>query len=143
VLVIRIATRNDIDAIGEIRNSVRENRLTSSVITAEDVRIAIEEQGRGWVAEDAGRVVAFAIGRAADRNVWALFVHPDFEGRGYGRALHAEMVNWFNANGSGPIWLTTDPNTRAERFYLRLGWRVVGEAEFGEIRLERNALLSV
>jgi ribosomal protein S18 acetylase RimI-like enzyme len=90
--MIRRAFPTDIADIQRIRNAVRENRLVSTVITDEDVRVMLEDRGRGWVAEVDGAVVGFAIGDATNGNVWALFVDPAHEGRGHGRALHDAMV---------------------------------------------------
>jgi GNAT superfamily N-acetyltransferase len=115
---------------------VRENRLTSGSISDDEVRIAIEETGRGWVVEHAGEVVAFAIGNATTGNVWALFVRPGFERRGYGRQLHDSMVEWLFAAGLQRLWLTTEPGTRAQRFYEHAGWQLVGTTGAGELRYE-------
>jgi hypothetical protein len=63
-----------------VRMAVHENRLVSTLITEEHYISAIEVTGRGWVAEDQGFVIGFAIGNAVTGNIWALFVHPDHEG---------------------------------------------------------------
>jgi GNAT superfamily N-acetyltransferase len=63
-------------------------------------------------------------------------VHPDHEGRGYGRALHDAMVEWLWSQGLHTLWLTTDPGTRAQKFYERAGWQLVGPASHGEQRYE-------
>ena len=132
-----MAVRSDIDAIQRVRASVQENRLVSTVITDEDVRVAIEETGRGWVVEEDGEVVAFAIGNATTGNVWALFVHPEHEGRGYGRQLHDTVVNWLWTTGLQRLWLTTEPGTRAQRFYDAAGWQLTGiTTTGGEVRYE-------
>ena len=86
--MLRAARASDIPAIQRVRASVKENRLVSTIITDEDVRTAIEDTGRGWIVEKDGEVVAFAIGNAITGNIWALFVRPEHEGRGYGRQLH-------------------------------------------------------
>lgn len=126
------------DAVGimRVRHSVRENRLRSRPIPEEEVVHAITVTGRGWVVEVDGRIVGFAIGNAVDGNVWALFVEPEFEHRGYGRALHDTMVDWLWRSGLQRLWLTTDPQTRARRFYERAGWREVGPTASGEVLLE-------
>src|SRR5262250_2082937 len=131
-VVLRPATRADIAGIQRVRHSVRENRLTSTVITDDDVERAIEILGRGWVVAIEQDVVAFAIGRVTDGNLWALFVEPDNEGRGYGRRLHDEVVGWLGAQGVKRLWLTTQPGTRAERFYQRAGWQDRGMTAGGE-----------
>ena len=115
---------------------MRENRLVSTVITDEDVRTAIENTGRGWIVEQEGEVVAFAIGNAVNGNIWALFVRPEAEGRGYGRQLHDTMVDWLWTAGLDRLWLTTEPGTRAQRFYEAAGWQLTGPADRGELRYE-------
>ena len=134
--MLRIAVRSDIGAIQTVRGSVNENRLVSTVITDEDVRVAIEETGRGWVVEKDDEVVAFAIGNATNGNVWALFVRPEHEGRGYGRQLHDTMVSWLWTTGLQRLWLTTEPGTRAQRFYDAAGWQLTGVTTGGEVRYE-------
>jgi GNAT superfamily N-acetyltransferase len=68
-----------------------------------------------------------------------LFVHPDHERRGYGRMLHDTMVEWLFSRGLERLWLTTDPHTRAQRFYDTAGWECVGSTDGGELRFERGA----
>ena len=134
--MLRAARASDIPAIQRVRASVKENRLVSTVITDEDVRTAIEDTGRGWVVDEEGEVVAFAIGNATTGNIWALFVHPEYEGRGYGRRLHDTMVDWLWAAGMDRLWLTTEPGTRAQRFYETAGWRLTGATDRGELQYE-------
>ncbi len=134
--VLRQAVVSDIPGIHRVRMSVRENRLVSTVITEAHTRRAIEETGRGWVVEVEGQVVAFAVGDAATGGIWALFVDPEHEGRGYGRRLHDEMLSWLWTQGHERLWLTTEPGTRAERFYRTAGWNWVGTTINGELRFE-------
>jgi GNAT superfamily N-acetyltransferase len=135
---LRQAVAADIPGIQRVRHSVRENRLISIVIADEDVRREIEDTGRGWVVESRGEVVAFAVGNANTRNIWALFVHPDHERRGYGRRLHDTMVAWLWSKSVDRLWLTTDPGTRAQSFYEAAGWQRVGATDRGEVRYERE-----
>lgn len=116
--------------------AVRENRLRSTVITEDHYIPAMEITGRGWLAEVDGQVVGFAIGNAETGNIWALFVDPGHEGRGHGRALHDAMVEWLFSRGLRHLWLGTDPDTRAERFYRAAGWRFTGKAANGEALYE-------
>jgi GNAT superfamily N-acetyltransferase len=133
---LRQATNADISAMFAVRYAVLENTLRPGAITHEDVRLQIEESGRGWVVESQGRIVAFAIGNAANANVWALFVSPESEHQGHGQQLHAVMVKWLKSRGCGPLWLTTGAQTRARSFYERLGWQYAGVAEHNQVRLE-------
>lgn len=134
--MLRPAAPSDIAGMQRVRRAVRENRLASLAVSDEDVRREIVDTGRGWVVEQQGEVVAFAVGNAATGNIWALFVDPDHERRGHGRRLHDEMVSWLWSRGLTRLWLSTDPGTRAERFYACAGWRRVGTTASGEIRFE-------
>jgi GNAT superfamily N-acetyltransferase len=134
--ILRQARLGDIEAMHHVRLAVRENRLVSSVITAAQYAEFIEEKGRGWVIQAEGEIVAFAVGNATDGNIWALFVHPDHERRGYGRQLHDTMLNWLRAQGLRRFWLTTGAGTRAQRFYEAAGWASVGLTPLGEVRCE-------
>jgi GNAT superfamily N-acetyltransferase len=134
----RAAQRADIPGMHRVRMSVRENRLVSMQLTDAHYIEAIESRGRGWVVELDGTIVAFAIGDTSNASIWALFVEPGFEGRGFGRQLHDEMVSWLWRQGHERLWLTTDAGTRAHRFYEAAGWHTVGPGTHGEVRLELN-----
>ncbi|HET7238646.1 MAG TPA: GNAT family N-acetyltransferase [Terrimicrobiaceae bacterium] len=130
--VLRQAVRADIPGMHRVRLAVRENRLTSTAIREEHYAPEIEVTGRGWVITEEGEVVAFAVGNRETQNIWALFVDPEREGRGYGRTLHEAMVEWLFSQGVARIWLSTDPGTRAQRFYEAAGWsfgRVLPDGE--------------
>lgn len=137
--VLRQATIADADSIWRVRYAVSENTLQPGRLTSEDVRREIEDTGRGWVIEVAGRIVAFAIGNARTGNIWALFVQPDAQGHGYGSRLHDEMIAWLREQQAPTLWLTTGGTTRAAGFYERRGWRRVGVASDGDTRYELPA----
>lgn len=133
---IRLAREDDIAPMHHVRMSVRENRLRDAAkVGHEDYQRMLSSDGCGWVAEAEDGVVGFAVADLRRANIWALFVAPAFEGRGVGRALHEVMVQWLFDSGVDLVWLTTDPGTRAQRFYEAAGWRRVGLQD-GEIRLE-------
>jgi GNAT superfamily N-acetyltransferase len=134
--LLRQAVAPDIPGIQRVRASVRENRLVSTVIADEDVRVAIERDGRGWVVEQQGEIVAFAIGNASTGNIWALFVDPHHERRGHGRRLHDTMLAWLWAQGLDSLWLTTEAGSRAQGFYDAAGWTMTGRTARGELRYE-------
>ncbi len=122
-----------------VRLAVRENILSDpGRITVADYAAALEDSGRTWVIELDGEIAAFATGYKTG-NIWALFVHPDHEGRGYGKALHSTMIAWLWSLGLSRLWLTTAPGSRAERFYVSQGWVPCGIVPGGELRLELAA----
>lgn len=122
-----------------VRRAVRENPLLTSAITEEHYVPAIESTGRGWVIEEQGDVVAFAVGNAVTGNIWALFVHPDHEGKGYGTALQDVMVRWLFDQGLDRLHLETGTGTRAQGFYEAFGWSYIGLNANGEALYERFA----
>ena len=136
---IRVAGIEDIAAMHAIRLAVRENALSDpSKVRPSDYERYLTTRGRGWVHVLDGAITGFAIADADARSVWALFVTPEFEGRGIGRRLHDVMVDWLFRSSSGTVWLTTEPGTRAARMYAGSGWQHVGETASGEWRFERS-----
>lgn len=136
--MLREARRADIPGMHRVRLAVKENRLVSNVVTEKDYAPAIELTGRGWVIELGTEIVAFAIGDKTDGSIWALFVDPQHERRGYGRQLHDVVVDWLFSQGLKDLWLTTAPGTRAERFYEIAGWRRAGATAKADVRFERT-----
>jgi len=122
--VFRRALAADIPAMSRIRLSVTENVLRDpSRVTVQMYEDYLERCGRGWVAEVDGAVVAFSYADRVDGSIWALFVAPAHEGRGLAKSLLALAETWLFANGFSCIHLSTTPDTRADRFYKRQGWR--------------------
>ena len=134
---IREAIISDIPGIQSIRNSVRENQLSDpKLVTDFDVEDYITRRGKGWVCEADKNLVGFAIVSIMDYNVWALFIHPNYEGKGIGRILHDKMIDWYFSITSETIWLSTAPGTRAELFYRLAGWEEKGSTGKGEMKFE-------
>ncbi|MBP6589539.1 MAG: GNAT family N-acetyltransferase [Chitinophagaceae bacterium] len=137
--MIRQAHVKDIPQIQIVRNAVKENTLSDpGLVPDADVEDYILRRGRGWVWEEAGRIIGFSIVSVSDQNVWALFVEPGQDKKGIGRALHDEMMDWYFQQSDQPIWLSTSPGTRAEGFYRKAGWQETGLYGKGEIRFEMS-----
>ncbi|MGH1347872.1 MAG: GNAT family N-acetyltransferase [Nannocystales bacterium] len=134
-LVFRDAELADIEAMMHIRNNVRENALVNTVIGREDYVQAMTTDGKAWVCERDGEVLGFSCGRPDPGDIWALFVRESAERQGIGGALMKLVEDWMFAQGLSSIWLTTTPQTKAERLYQRRGWirhgtKPSGEAEY-------------
>lgn len=122
-MIFREAKTEDIPQIQIVRNSVKENTLSDpALVTDKDCEEFINERGKGWICEIDGRIVGFSIADLKENNIWALFVHPDFEKRKIGRSLHDLMLDWYFGQTDTKAWLGTSPNTRAESFYRYSGW---------------------
>lgn len=133
----RVASVSDIPQIQIVRNSVKENTLSDpGLVTDADCVEYLTERGQGWVCESEHKIIGFAIIDLRDHNVWALFIHPDFEKRGIGKELHRLMLDWYFSRTKEKLWLGTSPNTRAEKFYRIAGWKEVGTHGKGEIKFE-------
>lgn len=86
------------------------------------------------VAESAGAAVGFAVlaGSPPDGELDALFVDPEFIGRGLGGALLQDALAEARGLGFRRLFLDADPG--AEPFYLHHHARRVGESASGSIR---------
>ncbi len=136
-MIFREATIHDIPQIQIVRHSVRENTLSDpALVTDADCAEFLTVRGKGWVCEVEGQIVGFSIVDLKGRNIWALFLRPEFEGRGIGRQLHDRMLDWYFAQTRDTVWLGTSPNTRAEGFYRKAGWVEVGRHGEKELRFE-------
>lgn len=137
--MIRVATIEDIRQIQVIRNSVKENKLSNPLlITDAAVEEYITIKGKGWVYETENLIHGFAIADIKNKNIWALFLHPNMEGKGIGKALHNIMMDWYFSQTNEICWLSTDPKSRAAIFYIMPGWNETGDYGKGEIKLEMN-----
>jgi ribosomal protein S18 acetylase RimI-like enzyme len=138
-MLFREATIDDIAAMHKVRMSVKENVLNSpNLVTHEDYVRYLTVGGKGWVCEENGEIVGFAVISQNDTNLWALFVNPNFEGKGIGKRLHDLMLHRTFEHSQRTVWLTTEPGTRAESFYRKSGWRDTGLTKTGEIRFEMS-----
>jgi GNAT superfamily N-acetyltransferase len=130
--MLRRATVSDIPRLMEIRGSVRENRLSDpSRVTIADYNWHIAH-APVHVWEDGGVIKGMSAGDPRDGSIWALFVDPAYEGGGIGQALILAACRSIAAAGHRMAKLSTEPGTRAERFYVRNGWLAKGYTERGE-----------
>jgi GNAT superfamily N-acetyltransferase len=135
---IRRAIHSDVLRIMEIRHLVRENRLSDpNLVTADDCADFIT-RSEIWVWEEEGVVQAFAAGDDRDGWIWALFVAPDYEGRGIGKALLSMACETLRRAGYTVANLTTAEGTRAERLYRENGWTVATKNSKGEVLFQKR-----
>ncbi|MEJ7611458.1 MAG: GNAT family N-acetyltransferase [Ferruginibacter sp.] len=138
-MIFRQAITADIPQIQVVRNSVKENMLSDpALVSDKDNEEYITERGKGWVSIDNGRVVGFAIADRKENNIWALFVLPEYEGKGIGKRLHDMMLHWYFQQTKETVWLGTAFNTRAENFYRMQGWKQAGTHGSKEIKFEMS-----
>jgi GNAT superfamily N-acetyltransferase len=138
-MIFRETEIADIAQIQFVRHAVKENRLSDpALVPDKDVEEYMTERGKGWVCEIDKRIAGFAIVDLIENNVWALFVHPDFESMGIGKKLHQIMMDWYFVQTKEKIWLGTEPKSRAAKFYHMQGWKEAGTHGKGEIKFEMD-----
>ncbi len=96
---IRIAKPEDVPELFEIRTSVRENLLTVEEMATLGITHAaltamiVSGTARAWCVESDGQIVGFSMAEQNEREIFALFVLPEYEGRGFGSAFLGKAVN--------------------------------------------------
>lgn len=133
----REAQLEDIPQIQIVRNAVKENTLSNpDLVTDSDCEEFLFSRGKGWVCEIDNQIVGFAIADLKEQNIWALFIHPTFEGKGIGKKLHEIMLDWYFKQQETYVWLGTSPYTRAALFYQTAGWTQNGNHGKNELKFE-------
>ena len=134
--MIRKATRADIPRLQEIRDTVRENKLRDPSRVPIDHYLWFIDNPGIFVWEEERKIVGFSEADPRDGSICALFMDEAYEGRGIAQALFQRACDVLRDAGYSRMWLTTDPGTRAERFYRRAGWDVTGVRN-GELVFEK------
>ena len=143
---VRPAGEADIPALFAIRTAVRENHtdlreLARAGVTPAAVAAVLRDgTAAAWLGERDGRPAGFGMARADEGDVFALFVLPEFEGRGLGSLLLREAERWLALRGVGEAWLLTggEPGLRAPGFYAARGWRATGREADGQIGFSKR-----
>jgi len=124
----REAEIKDIEQIQVVRNAVKENVLSDpALVTDKECEEYMTTRGKAWVCEVHGTIVGFAYLDMKENNIWALFVTPEYAGKGIGKTLLRIMLEWYFGITDKTVWLGTAPNTRAETFYRKQGWKETGK----------------
>jgi GNAT superfamily N-acetyltransferase len=146
---IREAEPKDAVAIAEVHvrswQAAYRGQLTDEYLDGLSVDERLEQHRRSleqpraewrtWVAEDEGRVTAFAVtGPSEDADaepstgeVYAIYLEPDRVGTGLGRSLFEHAIADLRERGFSVVTLwVLETNERARRFYEVAGWRADG-----------------
>jgi GNAT superfamily N-acetyltransferase len=128
-LSFREITASDVPELFVVRPKTRENAMTVEElarlgIDPRSVTESLADSTKGWLCEDGGQVVGFAMADRATAEFLVIAVLPEYEGRGVGGRLMELVSRWLLACGCTRAWLTTDLDTslRAYGFYRRYGW---------------------
>jgi GNAT superfamily N-acetyltransferase len=141
---IRRATAGDAEAVYEIvLRALRETNardypasvIARLVLTLPEGVASKLEEWHAYVALVDGRSVG--TGSLNGKTVRAVFVYPDYQGRGIGTKLMDAVEN--AANVQSVSTLTVQSSITAQPFYAKRGFEVVREALYGE---ERTTVMS-
>ena len=123
-----------------VKMEVIEKVLNNPVlVTQADNEDYLTKHEKGWVCEIDKQIVRFSVVGLVQRNVWALFIMPEFEGKGIVGALKDLMLERHFMQIKETIWLGTEPKTKAENFYKRSDWIEVGIHGETETKMEMTA----
>ena len=141
---IRRATAGDAEAVYEIvLRALRETNardypasvIDRLVLTLPKGVVSKLEEGQAYVAVVDGRVVGSV--SLNGKTVRAVFVHPDYQGRGIGAKLMDVVEN--AAKLQSERTLGVQSSITAQEFYAKRGFKIVREAFYGE---ERTIVMS-
>lgn len=146
-LSFREMRASDLPAVFELRVSTRENAVTMEEleedygITPASLAEAMAADVKGWLCEEEGLVVGFAMGDRSNGEVQVVAVRPGHENRGIGKRLLGLVQTWLYEQGHQEIWLLSNPDSsvRAHGFYRKLGWQPTGERQGYDEVLRRKA----
>jgi len=141
---IRRATAGDAEAVYEIvLRALRETNardypasvIDRVVLTLPKGVVSKLEEWQAYVAVVDGRVVGTV--SLNGKTVRAVFVHPDYQGRGIGAKLMDVVEN--AAKLQSERTLGVQSSITAQEFYAKRGFKIVREAFYGE---ERTIVMS-
>lgn len=139
---IRPACVADVGAMFKVRTSVEENAMTPAELSAigvtpQTIACAVASAPCAWVATVGEEVVGFAMVDLDSACLFALFVLPEHEGRGWGTRL-TQMCERALFERHPKAWLETASTSRAAKLYRHLGWGNEVDIGGGDIRLEKR-----
>jgi ribosomal protein S18 acetylase RimI-like enzyme len=155
---VRPATAGDAQAIGAVFDGAVRAGWTylgelveQPIFTPEDWDQLVADHAPPNVllvaTDQAGRVLGYTAAHPEDGEMFLLFVHPDYGGRGIGRALLSAAHDALRAAGCKQAFLFThEQNERALAVYASAGYRPDGsfrESDFSgtpirELRLVKQ-----
>lgn len=143
---IRHATDADVSDIFSVRCAVKENHMSLEELAELDItQDSVTEMIEGGdyivpVAVVDGLIVGFAMAQVSEGYLFALFVLPDYEEKGIGRAIMEVVESGLAEQGVREAWLATgsEPGIRAPGFYRHLGWVGCGAMDDGQLKFRKS-----
>jgi N-acetylglutamate synthase-like GNAT family acetyltransferase len=129
-MIIRKAANEDCDTLSRIAYKSKAFWGYSKEFMdkcKDDLTITVSymENNPVYVMEDDSKIVAFYTFSLEHRKLEALFIDPDYIGKGLGKTLWSDLLNKAKQLNLEEFTIDSDPN--AEAFYLKMGAKKVGE----------------
>ena len=138
-LVIRPAARSDVETLTDLAmRSKASHGYDEAFMALCREELAIREktlsERDAWVAEANGEIIGFFALEPPDEGISTvnpIFVEPNLQQSGVGRALWRKLEERARLAGAWAIGLDSDPN--AVGFYEKMGCRIIGWSPSGSI----------
>lgn len=135
---IRLGRLSDLEQLVKLRVAVAENRISDPArVPVHEYRNFIDHRAL-FVWTESGNIAGFSAANPIDGIIWALFVHPDNDGRGIGSALLDKTCKMLKRRGRDIATLSTGPDTRAAAFYRKRGWVPLGMTDWHELQFAKK-----
>lgn len=126
-----------------IRGQTRENAISAERLHA--IGISLQSWAQeihngnlsGIVCLDEQEMVGYCFADRRSGEIVVLALLPDWEARGIGKRLLAEVIKLLQRDGFERLFLgcSADPRSRSYGFYRHLGWRSTGELDAAQDEL--------
>jgi ribosomal protein S18 acetylase RimI-like enzyme len=146
VIEVRPATADDAQAIGAVFDAAVRAGWTylgelaeQPMFTPEDWDELVAEHAPPNVlivaTDPTGRILGYTAAHPEDGEMFLLFVHPDYSGRGVGRTLLSAAHDALRAAGRTEAFLFVhEQNERALAVYASAGYRLDGSTRESDFR---------
>lgn len=143
MITYRLALPEDIAQCIVIRGQTRENAISAAALRAKGISLESWTQDvhsgnlSGMVCLDEQEMVGYCFADRRSGEVVVLALLPDWEAKGIGKRLLAEVIKLLQRDGFERLFLgcSADPRSRSYGFYRHLGWRSTGQFDAAQDEL--------
>lgn len=143
-IIIRAATKDDIDIIHELANAVwpstykeilgpeQLDYMMHLIYSKSSLQKQFDAQHNFLIAEEDNKPLAFAdysLLKDAVYKLHKIYVLPDQQGKSIGKLLINYVIEKVKQKGATALLLNVNRNNKAKQFYEHLGFKVISEED--------------